>query len=130
MAPELIIGNAYGNKVDMWSLGIMVMEMAEGEPPYIDMSPVEALLKISTEGIPDLADPDSWSPDMVDFLSNCCKTDPAVRHSSQQLLTHPFLESAGDASEIVTLCAAAKAAKQASKLELVEQLGLEDGYNW
>ena len=30
----------------------MLMEMAEGEPPYIDMSPVEALVKISTEGIP------------------------------------------------------------------------------
>jgi serine/threonine protein kinase len=34
MAPELILGQAYGKEVDVWSLGIMTTEMLEGLPPY------------------------------------------------------------------------------------------------
>eukprot|EP01111_Echinosteliopsis_oligospora_P000746 TRINITY_DN1087_c0_g2_i3.p1 TRINITY_DN1087_c0_g2~~TRINITY_DN1087_c0_g2_i3.p1 ORF type:complete len:490 (+),score=171.89 TRINITY_DN1087_c0_g2_i3:318-1787(+) len=71
MAPELIRGHDYGTKVDIWSLGIMLIEMAEGEPPYMEYPPLRALFLITTKGIPPLKDQSKWSRDFHDFFQKC-----------------------------------------------------------
>lgn len=86
MAPELIRGHDYGIKVDIWSLGIMLMEMCEGEPPYMEFPPLRALFLITTKGIPPLKEPHKWSPDMLDFFSKCLEKDVDKRPDANALL--------------------------------------------
>jgi len=113
MAPELIQGNLYDAKVDIWSLGIMAMEMAEGEPPYMDYPPLRALFMITTQGIPDLKEPESWSSHFKDFVSVCLMKDPNDRPSAEKLLEHPFLSKPCSAAELVKLSDRARNLKAA-----------------
>lgn len=91
MAPEIIQKTAYGTEVDIWSLGIMLMEMAEGEPPYMKFPQGKALFLISTEGAPPLKQQNKWSSDFRHFLSSCLNPTPSKRVNAIELLQHPFL---------------------------------------
>jgi tRNA A-37 threonylcarbamoyl transferase component Bud32 len=114
MAPELIRGHDYGTGVDIWSLGIMMMEMAEGEPPYMEFPPLRALFLITTKGIPELKD-SHWSEELRDFLRQCLTKDSTTRPTGKQLLTHPFLKKACPTSGLVPAIKESKKAKEASR---------------
>jgi hypothetical protein len=75
MAPELIRGVDYDAKVDVWSLGITAIEMADGEPPYLNEPPLKALYQITTAPSPGLKVPDAWSPQFRHFLRCCLQKD-------------------------------------------------------
>lgn len=94
MAPELIRGHDYGTRVDIWSLGIMLMELAEGEPPYMEYQPLRALFLITTKGIPPLKDLDKWSPQFRDFYNQCLEKEVEKRPEATELLSHAFLAKA------------------------------------
>jgi serine/threonine protein kinase len=92
MAPEVIRESHYDGRADVWSLGITVIELAEGAPPHANLHPLRAIFVIPTKPAPTLADPDNWSPEMLDFVRCCCQKDPSQRHDSALLSSHPFVK--------------------------------------
>lgn len=89
MAPEVVEQMGATTASDIWSVGCVVIELLEGQPPYHDLSPMPALFRIVNDDCPPL--PDSASPVVRDFLLQCFQKDSNLRISARKLLKHPWM---------------------------------------
>jgi p21-activated kinase 7 len=103
MSPEVISRLPYGTEVDIWSLGIMVIEMVDGEPPFFNEPPLQAMRRIRDMPPPKLKNTHKVSTRLIGFLERMLVRDPSQRASAAELLQHPFLREAGPPSVLVPL---------------------------
>ncbi|KAL7718750.1 Protein kinase [Entamoeba marina] len=103
MAPEVIRNKLYDAKADIWSIGIMMMEMTEGDPPYMELPPLRALFLITTKGIPPLKERESWSKELVKLVESCLMKDPSLRPTSEQVLESEFIAMACKKEEFISI---------------------------
>lgn len=92
MAPEVVEQSGATTASDIWSVGCVVIELLEGQPPYHELEPMPALFRIVNDDCPPL--PDSASPIVRDFLLQCFQKDSNLRISARKLLKHPWMVSA------------------------------------
>lgn len=108
MAPEVVTRQKYGKKVDIWSLGIMIVEMLDGEPPYLREPPLRALYLITANGRPKIIRWAELSDKLRSFIDLCLQVDVDRRATAQELLNHEFLENRMELKTLTPLIRAAK----------------------
>ncbi|GBG30421.1 Protein kinase, putative [Hondaea fermentalgiana] len=91
MSPECISEEAYDGRTDIWSLGITVIEMAEGRPPNSHIHPMRALFLIPTQRPPKFSEPTKWSRDMREFLEASLTKAHDERPTAAQMLGYKFI---------------------------------------
>ena len=98
MAPEVVRsqGQGYSAKVDIWSLGCVVLEMFTGKRPWSKDEVIGAIYKLGTKGeappIPEEVT-NSISAQAYGFVLDCFTIDPSERPTAGTLLRHQFVNS-------------------------------------
>ena len=105
MAPEIALKQEYSYKIDIWSLGITALEIANGKPPYKDISPVDFMVEMESNRIPSLYEDDKikWSDEFKNFVKDCLIKNPQLRPSANDLLQKhtKFLDKAKNKEYLV-----------------------------
>jgi len=104
MAPEIINAKKYGTEIDIWSLGIMVIEMVDREPPLMDKIPATAMFEIAKfKARPNCVREAEISSSLQSFLDASLRIEPRARATSDALLKHDFLEKRQDPRTLIPL---------------------------
>lgn len=93
MAPEVIRsqGQGYSAKVDIWSLGCVVLEMFAGRRPWSKEEAIGAIYKLgSLNQAPPIPDDvsNTITPEAFAFMLDCFTIDPSERPTAETLLKH------------------------------------------
>ncbi|KAJ3062837.1 hypothetical protein HDU98_001316 [Podochytrium sp. JEL0797] len=123
MAPEVAKGKGYSAKVDIWSVGCMVLEMLTGFPPWHKVS-ASIIYLLGTGNSPPIAED---LPQLAkDFLSLCFIIDPEKRPTALELVDHEFCRLSKEESEAFdfqewVLAAEARHAEEVGEEEMEEE---------
>jgi len=92
MAPERLNSEEYSFSSDIWSLGVMLIELATGKHPFVAGSAsFFDLLTTIMSGPAPLPNKGMCSEELEMFLSMCLQKDPKHRPSAAILLEHDWL---------------------------------------
>lgn len=99
MAPEVMACETFKDQPydcisDIWSFGITLIEMAQGEPPHSDVSVMRVIIKVQKSEPPTLLQPSHWTRSFSDILTRCLVKDPRNRPPAAEIFKHQWFQNA------------------------------------
>lgn len=102
MAPEVLKNeNDYSQKSDIWSLGMIAIELGTGKMPYAGMKFMESLVRIIDNDPPSLPENGNFSPYYREFVKFCLPKVPLKRYSAKDLLNTKFIKLLAKGPEVI-----------------------------
>ena len=89
LAPEVVLQQEYGTKIDEWALGILTYEMIFGRTPFYNENK-SILFQDIVESEPFY--PEDADERIVDFMKRLLEKDPKKRATFEEIKSHPFFE--------------------------------------
>lgn len=102
MAPEIMNGDLYDTKVDIWSLGTMMYELLVGFTPFTGNDPHDLACRVN-EGNYGVPKHIKLSLPCLELLHRCLQFNPKKRINHEDLLKHTFLEEDEDQENMISL---------------------------
>eukprot|EP00897_Mesotaenium_endlicherianum_P010687 jgi/Mesen1/9647/ME000671S09012 len=84
MAPEVVRGGEYSNKVDVYSFGIVMWELFTRQIPFASMSPVQAAHAVTKKIRPVI--PEAVPSELCHIMSACWHHEPGQRPTFQEVV--------------------------------------------
>ncbi|XP_010550413.1 PREDICTED: phosphoenolpyruvate carboxylase kinase 1 [Tarenaya hassleriana] len=97
VAPEVLTGRPYADKVDVWSVGVVLYTMLAGAPPFYGETAeeiFEAVIRGNLRFPPKIFR--GISSSAKDLLRKMICRDVSRRFSAEQALRHPWIVNAGE----------------------------------
>jgi len=106
MSPERCLGQDYSLASDIWSVGMVIYELATGKYPFADISTFPVLFEHLCEKPEPRLDAGLYPPELCDFVGLCLTRDVAKRQDTTQLCQHDFVtKNVGTQAAFVELLA-------------------------
>ena len=101
MSPEVLMDNPYSPVCDIWSLGTVLFELCNLQPPFQAKTHLQLQAKIKRGVIPEISD--TYSGQLRSIIKECITIDPDLRpscHDLLQTLSIKFLRKEMELKEI------------------------------
>ena len=92
MAPEVLLGQSYDHRADIWSLGVIIYTLIIGKPPFetTDVKATYTRIKRNQYSFPDHV---PITDEARDLISRILTGDPSARPTLDQICLHPFMNN-------------------------------------
>ncbi|UJR33683.1 hypothetical protein I4U23_021112 [Adineta vaga] len=97
LPPEMLNGNGYDEKIDLWCLGVLTYEMIIGKPPFDSQTQHETIRMIRSI---ELTFPTGTSPDLRDLITKLLRRNPSDRLPLKDVAQHVWITKNADIAAI------------------------------